>query len=173
VVNLEHLPQDLTSETTTANYVFITPNLCNNGHDAVCADGRRGGLVAINAFLQHWVPLIEGSPAFRAGLLVITFDESDGAGPEGSSACCGEQPLPGARYLPGFNGPGGGRVGAVLLSPFIKPGTISATPYNHYALLRTVETIFGLPHLGYAANTDLKIFGADVFTAPTSDSPAH
>ena len=31
---------------------------------------------------------------------------------------------------------GGGRVGAVLLSPFIKPGTVSATPYNHYALAR-------------------------------------
>jgi hypothetical protein len=167
VVSLDRLPEDLTSEATTANYVFITPNLCNDGHDAACADGRAGGLAAINTFLQHWVPLIEASPAFRsAGLLVITFDESDGAGPEGSSACCGERPLPGARYLPGFNGPGGGRVGAVLLSPFIRPGTISATPYNHYALLRTVEAIFALPYLGYAASSDLKIFGADVFTAP-------
>jgi len=36
-----------------------------------------------------------------------------------------------------------------------------------------VETIFGLPHLGYAANADLKIFGADVFTAPTPASPPH
>src|SRR5215469_6261066 len=174
VVNLAHLPQDLASEATTASYLFITPNLCNDGHDATCANGRRGGLVAVNAFLQQWVPLIESSPAFRsAGLLVITFDESDAAGPEGSSACCGEQPLPGTRYQPGFNGPGGGRVGAVLVSPFIKPGTITATPYNHYALLRTVETIFGLPYLGYAAGADLKTFGADVFTANAPRSPAH
>ena len=174
VVNLEHLTEDLKTAAGTPNYVFITPNLCNDGHDAACADGRTGGLVAINAFLKHWVPLIEASPAFHAaGLLVITFDESDGAGPEGSRACCAEQPLPGARYLPGFNGPGGGRVGAVLLSPFIKPGTVSATPYNHYALLRTVETIYGLPYLGYAASAQLKIFGADVFTAAAADSPPH
>ena len=52
----------------------------------------------------------------------------------------------------------------MLLSPFIKPGTVSTVPYNHYSLLRTVEDIFGLAHLGYAAEPDLKTFGADVFT---------
>jgi hypothetical protein len=61
----------------------------------------------------------------------------------------------------------------VLLSPFIRPGTVSATPYNHYALLRTVEAIFGLPYLGYAASTDLKTFGADVFTAPPRGALTH
>jgi phosphatidylinositol-3-phosphatase len=166
VVNLGQLPQDLASAATTANYVFITPNLCNDGHDAHCVDGRRGGLAAIDEFLRNWVPLIERSAAFRAdGLLVITFDESDGLGAEGSGACCGEQPLPGAKYRPGFNGPGGGRVGAVVLSPFVKPGTVSAVPYNHYSLLRTVEAIFGLRPLGYAAEPQLQVFGRDVFTA--------
>jgi phosphatidylinositol-3-phosphatase len=166
VVNLERLPQDLASIATTANYVFITPNLCNDGHDSWCADGRRGGLSAVDGFLSKWVPLIEGSPAFRAdGLLIVTFDESDGAGAEGSSACCGEKPLPGARFRPGFGGPGGGRIGAIALSRFVKPGTVSAVPYNHYSLLRTVETIFGLTFLGYAADADLKVFGPDVFTA--------
>src|SRR6202171_5517612 len=43
VVNLERLPQDLHSVATTANYIFITPNLCNDGHDAECVDGRGGG----------------------------------------------------------------------------------------------------------------------------------
>jgi len=166
VVELAQLPADLTSVATTANYSFITPNLCNDGHDSRCVDGRRGGLVAIDAFLRHWVPLIERAPAFRTdGMLVITFDESDGVGPQGSSACCGERPLPGAKYPPGFSGPGGGRVGAVVLSPFITPGTVSAVPYNHYALLRTVEAIFGLTYLGYAAEPGLAVFGPDVFTA--------
>jgi phospholipase C len=166
VVNLEQLRPDLQRAASTPNYVFITPNLCSDGHDLECADGRRGGFTAIEAFLRQWVPLIERSEAFRAdGLLVITFDESDGAGPEGSSACCGERPLPGAAFRPGFNGPGGGRIGAVALSPFVKPGTVSAVPYNHYSLLRTVEQIFALPSLGYAAEPDLRPFGADVFTA--------
>ena len=166
VVNLAQLPQDLRSAASTPNFVFITPNLCNDGHDQQCADGREGGYRAIDTFLRQWVPLITAAPAFAAdGMLVITFDESDGQGAEGSSACCGEQPLPGEQSQPGFNGPGGGRVGAVVLSPFVTPGTVSAVPYNHYSLLRTVEAIFGLPPLGYAAATQLRPFGRDVFTA--------
>ena len=166
VVNLERLPQDLASAATTANYTFITPNLCSDGHDAQCIDGHIGGLAAIDRFLRTWVPRIEAAPAFRAdGMLIITFDESDGAGAEGSAACCGERALPGARFQPGFSGPGGGRVGAVVLSKYVKPGTVSSVPYNHYALLRTVEAIFGLPYLGYAAEEELRMFGPDVFSA--------
>ncbi|HUO18658.1 MAG TPA: alkaline phosphatase family protein [Steroidobacteraceae bacterium] len=174
VVNLTHLPEDLASAATTPNYVFITPNLCNDGHDATCVDGRAGGLTAIDAFLRHWVPLILAAPAWQAdGMLVVTFDEGDGVGKEGSGACCGEQPLPGARYAPGFNGPGGGRVGAVVLSPFVKAGTVSSVPYNHYALLKTIEAIFGLEPLGYAAAAGPRVFGADVFSAAAPHPPAR
>jgi hypothetical protein len=64
---------------------------------------------------------------------------------------------------PGVNGPGGGRVGAVLLSPFIKPGTVSNVGYNHYSLLRSIEDIFSLDHLGYAGRKGVTAFGRDVF----------
>jgi hypothetical protein len=169
-----HLAHDLGSLKTTPRFGFITPNLCNDGHDALCVDGRRGGLAAINEFLKKWVPLITRSPAFLAdGLVIITFDESDGAGAEGSSACCGELVLPGATFQPGFKGPGGGRIGAVVLSRFVKPGTVSALPYNHYSLLRTVEEIFALPPLGYAAEPNLKVFGPDVFTDAARHPPAQ
>jgi hypothetical protein len=164
VVSLQALPHDLASAEHTANFSFIVPNLCNDGHDKPCVDGRRGGLHEIDAFLRHWVELITAAPAFRAdGLLVITFDESDSQSTRGSGACCGERPLPGARYAPGFNGPGGGRIGAVLLSPYVKGGTVSSVPYNHYSLLRTIETLFALPYLGYAGQQGLAIFGTDVF----------
>jgi len=165
VVNLDKLPADLRKIETTPNYSFITPNLCNDGHDAHCVDGGLGGFQAIDAFLQKWVPQITSSPAFKKdGLLIITFDESDSAGDDASTACCGEQGLPGSSQLAGMNGPGGGRIGAVLLSPFIKPGTVSSVPYNHYSTLRYVEDTFGLPHLGYAGQAGLKVFGSDVFT---------
>jgi len=168
VVNLTHLRADLASAATTPNYAFITPNLCHDGHDPQCVDGRAGGLAAIDRFLREWVPLIEQSAAFRAdGALIVTFDESDHAGPTGSSACCAERPLAGAKYPPGFNGPGGGRIGAVVLSQFVRPGTRSQVPYNHYALLRTIEALFRLPYLGYAAEPDLQAFGRDVFSAYT------
>lgn len=174
VVNLDGLAKDLQSADTTPNYSFITPNLCNDGHDAQCVDGKPGGFRGIESFLRKWVPLILHSPAYRQdGLLIITFDESDSTGPDASTACCGEKPLPGAEQQPGFNGPGGGKVGAVLLSPFIKPGTTSSVPYNHYSLLRYVEDLFGLEPLGFAGQAALQTFGSDVFTRmPVSTTQA-
>jgi len=35
--------------------------------------------------------------------------------------------------------------------------------YNHYSLLRSIEDIFGLPHLAEAAMARVKSFGPDVF----------
>jgi hypothetical protein len=165
VVNLNDLPSDLATAAKTPNYVFITPDLCSDGHDATCADSSRpGGFSGIEQFLQQWVPQITGSPAFKQqnGLLIITFDE---ASPSDASACCGEIPGPGAAE-PGGSGPGGGRVGAVLISPCIKPGTVSQTPYNHYTMLRSIEDIFRLSHLGYAQLPNEVSFGSDVFTQP-------
>ena len=162
VVNFDHLAKDLQHANATPNFVFIVPNRCHDGHDAPCKSGEPGGLISADMFLRRWVPRILASPAFRQdGLLVVTFDEGADA-----VACCGEQGLP-YGPPPGMYGDGGGRTGTVLLSPFIKPGTVSATPYNHYSLLRTIEDIFDVSHLGYAAASSLRPFGADVFTAAT------
>jgi len=59
---------------------------------------------------------------------------------------------------------GGGRVGAVALSPFIRGGTVSGQAYDHFSALRTIEGLFGLPYLGYASSPDPGSFGRDVFT---------
>jgi hypothetical protein len=177
VVNLSNLLPDLKSEATTPNYAFITPNLCNDGHDAKCANGRTGGLKAADKFLADYVPAILASPAFNHdGLLIISFDEADTQNGNGdATSCCNEPRGPnipqGATVFgkpdkgPGIFGDGGGQVGAVLLSPLIKPGTVSPVPYNHYSLLRSVEDFFDLPHLGYAGQDGLAPFGKDVFTA--------
>jgi len=162
VVNLGLLPQDLKSAASTPNYVFITPNLCDDGHDAPCANGQPGGLTQSNTFLRSWVPKITGSPAFADnGLLIITFDE---AATSDTSSCCGEIPGPGSPK-PGITGSGGGDVGAVLLSPCIAPGTVSQQPYNHYTMLRSVEDLFGLPHIGYAGLPGGRSFGSDIFSS--------
>jgi phosphatidylinositol-3-phosphatase len=162
------LATDLKKVSTTPALSFITPNLCDDGHDYPCTNQPSGAsaLADIDAFLQTWVPLITSSPAFKKnGLLEITFDESDGAQSDASS-CCGEQPGPGDSPLPGITGPGGGLVGAVLLSPFISPGTVVDTPYNHYSSLASWETLFGLPRLADAASVPAT-FGSDVFTSST------
>ena len=196
VVNLAKLTEDLAHERTTPNFAFITPNLCNDGHDgsgdgrSLCKNGQLGGLASADAFLQTWVPKILASPAFRRdGLLIITFDEStfridtstdpvtgvtttDIVFP--GQACCGQQPGPNLEGIrPGtvaltptlnfvYGGYGGDRVGALLLSPFIKPGSTSDTAYNHYSLLRSLEDIFGIhEYLGYAANNPRKGYFLD------------
>jgi len=84
-----HLFQDLRRIETTPAFMFVTPNLCNDGHDATCAGlnvegtkdaaGRNvGGLVAADLWLKHWMPMIFASPAYRSGrmLVVLSFDES-------------------------------------------------------------------------------------------------
>jgi phosphatidylinositol-3-phosphatase len=170
VVGLEQLPPDLRRAGSTPSYVFITPNLCDDGHDAPCVDGRPGGLVSADAFVKNWAPQILRSPAYaQGGLLIVTWDEGN-LGPDTSEACCGEPSGP-STPQPGILGPGGGRTGTVVVSPFTQPGTRNKTPYNHYAMLRSVEDLFGLAHLGYAGREGLRAFGADVFNAVPVGAP--
>ncbi len=185
------LAKDLQSIATTPNFSFITPNLCNDGHDVPCAaPGAAGNINADfsneNSFLKKWVPLITRSPAFlQDGLLIIAFDESSPAHNANvgtdttvdSTSCCMEpmevDPNTGTPGIPpggssSVDGTGGGRTGAVLLSPFIAPGTVTNMSYNHFATLAGIEDEFGLAHIGYAAFPGTRPFGSDIFgTTPT------
>lgn len=166
-LDYRQLASDLRRPETTPSYAFISPNLCNDAHDAPCVDGQPGGLTSANAWLSREIPKLLASPGFRDdGLLIVTYDEAEASpGSSGdASACCGEQPGPNTPNPGGpVQGPGGGRTGAVLVSPFIRPGTFVAEPYNHYSLLRSVEDIFGLSRLGYAGQPDLRAFGSEIF----------
>jgi hypothetical protein len=172
VVPLTRLAGDLTNAATTPDYTWITPNLCDDGHDDPCsgtnlAGTHTGGFPAIDDFLSRYVPMIMDSAAFKAGgMLVVTFDESADSD---TASCCGATPGPDSP-LPGISGPGGGNVATFVVSPFVKPGSTDNAPYNHYALLRTVEDIFGLSHLGEAGNVGENPFGPDVFNAATLPS---
>jgi hypothetical protein len=157
------LATDLRSVATTPNFSYITPNLCDDGHDWPCKNQQSGqsAYADYDSFLESWVPLITGSPAFKEnGMLIVTFDEAE-TGPDADSSCCGERPGP-AAAIPGVNGPGGGIIGAVVLSPFVKPGTVSTVDYNDFSLLATLEEMFGVPRLAEAA-TASSVFGRDVF----------
>ena len=165
------LVKDLKSVSTTPNFSIITPNLCDDGHDYPCTNttgaGQGGGSSVgdINRWLETWVPIITSSPAYRQdGLLIITSDEAEDPNLE-TTACCGETAGPSAdNGKNGIDGPGGGIVGAVLLSPFITPGTVvKKTSYNHYSSLASLEDIFGLPRLG-EARTVTTTFDKHIFT---------
>ena len=87
------LYHDLQSASTTPAFSWISPNNCSDGHDAVCHGNNlsggladpttpkapvnyTGGLYSADLFLEHVIPEIEESPAFKeGGLIDVTFDE--------------------------------------------------------------------------------------------------
>jgi hypothetical protein len=138
---LDRLKIDLAKESTTPNYAFVAPGLCHDGSENPCADGTPGGPAAADAFLREWVPRILASPAYkRDGMLAITFAHGAADDPSG----------------------GGGRVGALLLSRWVKAGASSTGTYDHYSLLRSVEDLLGLPHLGKAAAPEARGFAREL-----------
>jgi hypothetical protein len=168
---LTNLPADL-KRRRTANVNFIFPDECADGHTDCTSTGpvtpaeeQGNELAQADAFLKTWVPQITATRAFRSdGLLAIVWDEGDE-----TTSCCGEPSTDPDGSSPGGEagvpGGGGGQTGAVLLSPFIKPGTITEASYNHYSLLASIEDMFGLHRLGEANLPATTSFGRDVFTA--------
>jgi phospholipase C len=100
-------------------YAWITPNLCDDGHDCGVAAGDR--------FLARNVPLLlrELGPH---GFIVLTWDE-------GSSdrGCCG------AAH--------GGHVATIVAGPDVRPGARDSQPIDHYGVLGTIEQALGLAPL--------------------------
>lgn len=112
------------SNSTLPNYVWITPNLCNDMHDCATSVG--------DAWLASVVPQILASAAWRnGGALFITWDE-------GYSGL-------------GYGDSYGGQVATIVVSPSSRNGFQSWVLESHYNLLRTIEDAWGLAALGHAA----------------------
>lgn len=156
-VGFDHLSQDLASASKTPNLSYVVPDRCHDGNPTPCAPGAPAGLAASETFLRDTVKEITSSKAYKEnGLLVITVDEAPATGEfADSSSCCGQPHFPNLQSTT-LRPKGGGEVGALLLSPYVKGATSSAEPYNHFSLLRTIEDIFGLSHLGYAGIPQVK-----------------
>jgi phosphatidylinositol-3-phosphatase len=92
----------------------------------LCDDAHSCPLSAADGWVSRWLPAMRASPVFRAGhtAILITFDEGGG----------GSETVP-----------------LIVVSPYTRPGTRSATPFTHYSLLHTCESLLGLPLLGQAA----------------------
>jgi phosphatidylinositol-3-phosphatase len=170
-VGLKRLRPDLSDAAHTPSFSYIAPDRCHDGSATPCAAGAPAGLAPAEGFLKQVVPEILGSKVYKhGGLLVITVDEAPTTGAfADSSSCCGQPSFPNLP-APGGSGAGafakgGGEVGALLLSPFVKAGTTSQEQFNHFSLLRTIEGLFGLKRLGYAGRSGVKSFESSVFSA--------
>jgi len=162
------LKADLASPARTPSLSYIVPGLCHDAAPTPCAPGAPSGPADADAFLQRVVPEILASGAYKQnGLLVVTTDEAPSSGElEDSSSCCGQPRFPnlGAASV-GFAGRplGGGAVGALLLSPFIKGPGSSQEQYDHFSLLATFEQLFGVKRLGYAALSGVTPLAPSIF----------
>jgi hypothetical protein len=174
MAGLNQLESDLQSGKTTPALSYLVPNACHDGSAEPCEPGRPAGLAAAQPFLEEVVPEIEAAMAYKkAGLIAITFAQAAQGGPGAdSSACCAtpEYPnLPPSAAAPAASGPvkpsgGGGRVGLLLISPFVEAGSSNkAGYYNHFSLLLSIEEAFHLTPIGYAANPALSAFDDTVY----------
>jgi hypothetical protein len=68
--------------------------------------------------------------------------------------------------------PGGGDVGLLLISKYVKPHSCDyIDQFNHFSLLGSIEDLFGVPHLGYAAGTQVPRFGGSIYNKFTPQAP--
>jgi phosphatidylinositol-3-phosphatase len=59
---------------------------------------------------------------------------------------------------------GGGKVGLLIISPLVLPGSVEETEYaNHFTLLKTLETMFGVEPLGYVASEEVPTLSPELF----------
>jgi hypothetical protein len=146
-VPFTELEKDLKKTESTPNYSYISPNLCNAGISGQCAPGAPDGAASADAFLATLVPKILASPAYKAdGLLIVNFGQAN-PGPI--------DPATGAPAAPAADPK---KVGALLVSQFVSPGSTDAVAYDPYSLLRSTEDLFGLGHLAKADGAKVKSF---------------
>lgn len=155
--------RDATSPQTTANFTYITPNLCHDAHDAPCWDGEPGGLATSDAWLRQWVPAIHliaglrprwaaGDHLRRVGRPRLGFQWERRRGASEYTAARDHRPRRRADR----------RTGAVRLH---RARQLERPAYHHYSLLAGIENLFGLRRLGYAASTGLNTSASTYTTA--------
>lgn len=148
-VGLAALKPDLAEAKDTPNLNWIVPSACDDGQATKCGRAGSSGLTAADDFLDEVVPEITASGAYKQhGLILITFD----AGP--------------AKHAEA-----GAKVGALLVSPFVKRGT-DARSFDTYSLLKSIERIYGVPLLGHANDEGLEALGAGVYSATAKAAQA-
>src|SRR5262249_45674086 len=104
----------------TYRYMWITPNLINDGHDP--SGDRAAALKASDTWLKNNLPAILASPGYQnGGVVLLTWDEGEGLN----------------NHIP-----------MIIISKKLKmPAMRSAATYDHSSYCATVEDLFGLPRL--------------------------
>lgn len=127
-----------------ANFVWITPDLCNDMHGALVCGSYDGLIAQGDNFIHTVVQQVMSSAVWRNGAaIIITWDENEGS----NSGCCN-----------GPAGVGGGSLGGgnvpliVITSNNPHHRVLSNGSYNHYSLLATIENLWNLGCIAYTCD---------------------
>jgi hypothetical protein len=194
-VGFELLSKDLSAKKKTPALSLIFPNACHSGGEVECEPGAPKGAQGVAAELKTLVPAIMASPAYaEGGLILITSAQAPQAGEHvDQKSCClapeypnlppvaGTMPTPSTttattptKYTAEsvLETGGGGRVGLLMISPFVEPGKVEETEYaNHFTLLKTLATMLGVEPTGYATEEEVPTLSAGLFVEPVTESP--
>ena len=139
-------------------FSFIAPNQCNDQHGRGNAgpfcnydpssDGSQAGtnpalIQRGDVEVSKLVTAIKSSPAWKEGsnAIVVLWDENDYS-----------------------TAPNTNRVALIVDTNYDKGGNQSAVPYNHFSLLKSLESAFGLPCLNHACDSNVAVM-SDLFGA--------
>ena len=121
-------------------FVWITPDLDHDMHGAGEGVAQSKLLPEADQFLGNLYTQLKTSPNWAPDTrLVVTWDEG-GGDQSGPHSCCGGDAV-------------GGHIATVIAGPKIAHA-VDATVYDHYDLLRSIETVFGLSHLAKAGDNN-------------------
>ena len=127
VVPLTKMAADLATGRASP-FLWISPDLCNDGHDAVC------GLPAADSWTARTLPGILASSWYQqGGTVLVVWDEGTS-----DLGCCA--------------GAYGGHIAAIVVSQRVSPTTRLASPLDHAGALRGIEELYGVGLLGASAN---------------------
>jgi phospholipase C len=140
---------DLQAQTLPA-LSWVTPN---KAHDGEGSSNQTTALREADGWLAGFLALVQQSASYQAGntLVLVTYDEGFGGDSHTGEDCTDK-----ARDLPITNGISAHQdschIPLFVVYPYTPAGTWDPTFFDHYSLTKTVEDLFGLPHLAHAAD---------------------
>jgi phosphatidylinositol-3-phosphatase len=159
------LLNDLASTSTASNFMWLTPNLCNDMHDDCttnptspvdCQGNITNCIRQGDTYLSYLVPEILSSNIFttQRAALFVTMDEGNGYCPVGA--------------------PSRDCIYTVWAGSVIKKNSISTTSYSHFSFLATLETAWDLQPLtaNDSAATPMSEFFTTLFPIQVNASPS-
>jgi phospholipase C len=134
------LLRNFAKESSAPAYSWITPNLCNDMHNANGCPSQNNIILTGDSWLKLWLPKIVGTRVYRSHdtVIFISFDEGEGGSHASGEDCATNTTDESCRVV------------TIAVAPSVRRGRRVTRLLNHYSLLRASEDLLGLRHINQA-----------------------